>query len=60
MSIQKDFTMSIDLFNESFEIPIHPPKIISNNCTDNKLSFNLRSNPQQTLEQTFNQNQRIC
>ena len=60
MSIQKDFTMSVDLFNKSVEIPNHPAKIIFNNCLDNKLSFNLRSDPQQTLEQNFNQNLRIC
>ena len=29
MSIQKYFTKNIDLLNESFNIPNHPPKIIS-------------------------------
>ena len=60
MGIQKDFTMSIDLFNETFKIPNHLPKINSNNCTYDKLSSNLISDQQQTLGQTLNQNQRIC
>ena len=59
-SIQKDFDMRIDLSNKSVDIPNHPPKIIFNNCIHNKPSFNLRSDLQQTLEQTFDQNLQIC